>query len=415
MQVMVIGVTTVEEQVTHIAQLAETVEKLQKTIEEKDMEIAVLMEKLEIQHGDDSEKATSRQDCQHNQSSIWRSLSRYVTYSKPYTKRLDNLRMPTGYQPPKFQQFDGKGKPKQHIAHFIETCNSAGTDGDYLVKQFVRSLQGTAFEWFTELEPESIDSWEQMEKEFLNRFFSTRRIVSMLELTNTKQQNDERAVEFINRWRALSLDCKDRLSELSAVEMCIQGMHWDLLYILQGIKPRTFEELATRAHDMEFSIASHSRRKDEIVESHNQKRVMESLAITTPVKITARVKSNNQNKLEPTHDQTRQRTLRELEAKIYPFPDSDVVDMVENLLQNKIIKLPYCKRPEEMHRINDPKYCKYHRVIGHPTEKCFVLKDLIMKLAQQGKICLDIEDDVAQSNHAAIIFDQLEVVSSTPL
>ena len=67
-------------------------------------------------------------------------------YSKPYTKRIDNLRMPMGYQPSKFQSFDGKGNPKQHVAHFIETCNNAGTDGDLLVKQFVRSLRGNAFD-----------------------------------------------------------------------------------------------------------------------------------------------------------------------------------------------------------------------------------------------------------------------------
>jgi len=45
-------------------------------------------------------------------------------YTKPYTKRIDALCMPHGYQPPNFQQFDGKGNPKQHIAHFIETCST---------------------------------------------------------------------------------------------------------------------------------------------------------------------------------------------------------------------------------------------------------------------------------------------------
>ena len=108
-------------------------------------------------------------------------------YSKPYTKRIDSLRMPPGYQPPKFQQFDRKGNPKQHVTHFVETCNHVGMDGDLLTKQFVRSLRGNAFDWYTNLEPESIDGWEQMEREFLNRFYSTRRTVSMMELTNTKQ------------------------------------------------------------------------------------------------------------------------------------------------------------------------------------------------------------------------------------
>ncbi|KAH9602429.1 hypothetical protein KSS87_013028 [Heliosperma pusillum] len=100
-----------------------------------------------------------------------------------------------------------------------------------------------------------------MENEFMNRFYSTRRIVSMSELTNKTQWEGEAVVEYINRWRALSLECKDRLSETSAVEMCINGMNWDLLYILNGIKPKSFQELATRAHDMEITINARNKTK----------------------------------------------------------------------------------------------------------------------------------------------------------
>ncbi|KAM1285718.1 hypothetical protein EV1_028269 [Malus domestica] len=81
--------------------------------------------------------------------------------------------MPMGYQPPKFMQFDGKGNPKQHVANFIETCNNAGMEGDYLAKQFMCSLKGNAFE-------------------------CTHRTVSMLELTSTKQWRDEPVVDYIN-------------------------------------------------------------------------------------------------------------------------------------------------------------------------------------------------------------------------
>ena len=47
----------------------------------------------------------------------------------------------------------------------------------------------------------------------------------MMELTKARQGDNESVVELINHWRSLSLNSKDRFSEISSIEMCIQGMN----------------------------------------------------------------------------------------------------------------------------------------------------------------------------------------------
>ncbi|KAM2928418.1 hypothetical protein COP2_035668 [Malus domestica] len=176
---MTIGVTSIEEQ---LAQMNEAIARLTRTVEEKDLQIAALVSRLEPHDGEnpnpEDEPTVERIDVKpepDQEAALMGSLSiqqlqemiastvkaQYEgssntsgLYSKPYSKKIDALKMPRGYQPPKFMQLDGKGNPKQHVAHFVETCNNAGTEGDYLAKQFVRSLKGNAFEWYTDLEPE---------------------------------------------------------------------------------------------------------------------------------------------------------------------------------------------------------------------------------------------------------------------
>ena len=182
------------------------------------------------------------------------------------------------------------------------------------------------------------------------------------------------------------------MSKASAIEMCAQGMEWDLLYVLQMSKPRTFQELATKAHDMEItkancrgkSSSSNEFKKDkgETKKSSKPSKASTKETMTTSVEKPVRILEKSmpeEKKRSSSRDGRRKRpTLKELQEKKYPFPDSDLSGMLDDLLENEIIELLVLKRPEEDERTTDPKYCHYHRVISHSLEKCITLKEHIV-------------------------------------
>jgi len=158
MLAMMIGTTTLEEE---MANMKAILEKLTRDNEEKEAHIKLQKEKIakltrklgkrpaqsstKDSESDDSEKMPihieasdsekqSKKDAtpKHDKSSgsmtiekiqdlianvvkaqLGEGSCRPLLYTKPYTKRVDAVRMPHGYQPPKFQQFDGKGNPKR--------------------------------------------------------------------------------------------------------------------------------------------------------------------------------------------------------------------------------------------------------------------------------------------------------------
>lgn len=191
---------------------------------------------------------------------LFGSSSSGLCYTKPYTKRIDNLCMPLGYQPPEFYNLmERKYKTTcSTLCRDMQQCWHGGCD--LLIKQFVCSLKKIAFDWLYGLKAKSIENWDHIEGKFLNRFYCTRRVGQHEWAKNTRKWEDEPVVEYICRWCALSFECKDRISEAFVVEMRINDMSWDLIYIFKGIKPRSFQDLVTWARDIEITVKGHEKR-----------------------------------------------------------------------------------------------------------------------------------------------------------
>ena len=74
--------------------------------------------------------------------------------------------------------------------------------------------------------------------------------------------------------------------------------------------------------------------------------------------------------------------------KKYPF-DEDVEEIFGALLANGKLTLPDPKRPGDVGKTNDPRYCPYHQMVLHPLNQCFVVREKINEMWKNGVITFD--------------------------
>ena len=214
MPVLVTGTTSLEEQL----------QELQRKLIEKDAEIAALAARMASQASSSAQTHVPATEEGHTSSNsitqeelkslIAEGIREFqasinppvLGYRKPYPAHYDTIPFPTGYQKPNFEKFDGlTGSPQEHLAHFYSACGESALSDALLIRQFVQSLKGSAFTWYTQLQPGSIHTWDDLQRAFLAQFVSSKKKVSIIDLADAQQKSNESVNDFITRWRSLNL------------------------------------------------------------------------------------------------------------------------------------------------------------------------------------------------------------------
>ncbi|XP_066320003.1 uncharacterized protein [Miscanthus floridulus] len=229
----------------------------------------------------------------------------------------------------------------EHISHYIAQFGEASIEEAHIVRFFPLSLFGSAFTWFSSLEPNSIIGWADLERKFHVYFYTGTGEKKLTDLTSMRQRNNESGCDFIQRFREVRSRCYSlNLSDGQLAELAVQGM---LLVMKEKFTSQEFEN--SDDEDAEIGVAEWTWNKK---------------TVSCPW-----VKES-----EDTYD----------------FDVSKADKIFDLLLEKGQLKLPPNHKipsPEELKR---RKYCKFHNASTHSTNECRVFRQHILIAIEQGKV-----------------------------
>jgi hypothetical protein len=93
------------------------------------------------------------------------------------------------------------------VGQFLAQVNDVGIIDMHKIMVFPLSLTVAAFNWFTSLPPNSIDSWASLEQKFHDYFYNGEVELRLSDLTSMRQKYTETVSDYLKRFREVSNRC----------------------------------------------------------------------------------------------------------------------------------------------------------------------------------------------------------------
>ncbi|OMP02677.1 Pectinesterase, catalytic [Corchorus capsularis] len=118
-----------------------------------------------------------------------------------------------------------------------------------------------AFTWYINLPPNSVRTWEEMERLFHTQFYRTEPEVSMDDLSRLYQRKGESAEDYLARFKKLRNRCRTPLQEMEFVRLARNGLDIELRKKFEGADFRDFFEMSTKVTRYETLLRDENERR----------------------------------------------------------------------------------------------------------------------------------------------------------
>ena len=120
--------------------------------------------------------------------------------------------LPSKFKMPSLDLYDGTRDPCDHIATFKTTMHLQGVPDEIMCRAFPTTLKGPARVWFSKIPPNSVNSFNELSKLFVNNFIGGQRHKrSSSSLLTIEQMENESLRSFMTHFNreALKVDEMD--------------------------------------------------------------------------------------------------------------------------------------------------------------------------------------------------------------
>nr|GFA46334.1 reverse transcriptase domain-containing protein [Tanacetum cinerariifolium] len=232
----------------------------------------------------------------------------------PFTPWIRYFDFPKTRMPSHIKTYDGSEDPKDHLKIFqaaAKTERWAMPTWCHMFNSTNSTLTENARVWFDDIPPESIDSYDDLKKAFLENYLLQKKYIKdPIEIHNIKQRNEESTEYFVRRYKLESKDVKEA-PECMRIFGFVHGItNPELIKRLHDKIPKTMDEMmrvtTSFLRGEEVFGANKGRKGSKIVSHCSQKTPKEIFALDkekfkAPPAMTTSVKKQNHAKFYEFH------------------------------------------------------------------------------------------------------------------